>query len=110
MSLLDHGPDEVDIYPQVETTDDRGNVIHVPAAEPVTVRCRVQPVSSADVAVAGEQVTTVYRLITRDAPLGPWARVEWNGREWDLAGEPLRSNGSPTTRHVTALLRAREGA
>lgn len=109
MSLLDHGPDVVDIWPQVESVDDRGNVVQLPAPAPVRVHARVQPVSSDDLAVAGQQVTTVYRLITRDAPLGPWARVEWAGRQWDVAGEPLRSAGSPATRHVTALLRARDG-
>lgn len=109
VSLLDRGNEVADIYPEVETTDADGNVIKIPANEPVTITCRIQPVSSAEAAVLGQHTTTVYRLIARDAPLGAWARVHARGQDWDLAGEPLWSNGSPRTRHVTALLRARGG-
>ncbi|WP_181448642.1 phage head completion protein [Nonomuraea aridisoli] len=107
MSLLDGGPDEVLIYPEVVTLDERGNEVRVPAETPVPARGRVQPVASSEAAVAGQQVTTTYRFITRNAPLGAWARVVWDGREWDLAGEPQWSRGSLRTRHVTALLQAR---
>jgi hypothetical protein len=107
VSLLDGGPDEVLIYPEVVATDERGNEVRRPAETPVSVQGRVQPVSASEVAVAGQQVATTYRFITRDAPLGAWALVVWDGREWDLAGEPLWSRGSPRTRHVTALLQAR---
>jgi hypothetical protein len=107
VSLLDDGPDEVLIYPEVVVVDERGNEVRRPAETPVPARGRVQPVSASEAAVAGQQVTTTYRFITRTAPLGAWARVEWDGREWDLAGEPLWSRGSPRTRHVTALLQAR---
>ncbi|MFE3461368.1 hypothetical protein ACFXKD_27810 [Nocardiopsis aegyptia] len=107
MSLLDGGPDEVLIYPEVESTDADGNPIRVPALVPVAVRGRVQPVTSEDVIAAGQQTTTRYRFITRDAPLGAWALVTWDGRDWDLEGEPLWSRGSKRTRHVTAILRAR---
>ncbi len=107
MSLLDHGPDEVVVYPEDEITDERGNTVYEPSATGVVVRGRVQPVRSDDAAVTGQEVATVYRLTARTAPLGAWARVVWDDREWDLVGEPLWSNGSPRTRHVTALLTAR---
>lgn len=109
MSLLDNGPDIVDVYPQVASVDDQGNTIYGPSATPVTIQARVQPVTSQEVDATGQQVRTIYRLITRSAPLGPWARVVWNEREWDIVGEPRRYNGSPATRHVDCLLRAREG-
>ena len=109
MSLLDRGNETADVYPEVETTDADGNIIRVPADTPVTITCRIQPVSSAEAAFHGQQTTTVYRLIARDAPLGAWALVHARGRDWDLSGEPQWSNGSPRTRHVTALLRARTG-
>lgn len=107
MSLLDTGPQTADIYPEVETTDERGNPIRVPAEVPVAVRCRIQPVSSEDVIAAGQQTTTRYRLSTRDAPLGAWALVVTQGREWDVEGEPRRYRGSAQTRHVVATLVAR---
>lgn len=108
MSLLDRGNEEITVYPEVETTDERDNDVRVPSPDGVVVRCRVQPIRSDDVAVAGQQVTTVYKIIARDAPLGAWALVNWQGRDWDLIGEPLWSNGSPATRHVTVLITARE--
>lgn len=114
MSLLDGGPDELLIYPEVVTFDERGNEVRVPSATPVTVRGRVQPVQgsgfgalSPELVVPGQQIHTTYQFITRQAPLGPWALVVWDGREWDVVGEPQKSNGSPRTRHIKALLQAR---
>ena len=105
--MLDQGPEEVIVYPQVTVTDPDGNPLRVPSTEPVTVRAWVHPVTSDDALAAGQQTHTQYRLVARDAPLGAWARVRWGGRDWDLVGEPLRYGGSPRTRHVTAVLRAR---
>ncbi|OLT27792.1 hypothetical protein BJF83_17320 [Nocardiopsis sp. CNR-923] len=107
MSLLDWGPEEVDVYPQVDGTDPDGNPVRGPSDTPTKVYARVQPVTSTDVIAAGQQTTTRYRMITRDAPVGAWARVVWDGRDWDVEGEPLWRNGSSRTRHVTAILRAR---
>lgn len=110
VSLLDDGNETITVYPQERTTDDRGNEVWRPSATPVYVRCRVQPVSADELAVAGQATDTTYRVIARDAPLGPWARVEWVGRTWDVVGEPQRYNGSTATRHVDALIRARSMA
>lgn len=107
MSLLDTGNETILVWPEVDATDSDGNPVKVPAPDPIQVQCRVQPVSSTDVVAAGQQTVARYRVITRDAPLGPWARVRWRGRDWDVEGEPLWSNGSPRTRHVKAILKAR---
>lgn len=107
MSLLDTGNETITVYPQERITDDRGNVLWRPSTTPVRVRCRVQPVTTDEPAVAGQATETTYRVIARDAPLGPWARVEWDGRTWDVVGEPQRYSGSPATRHVDALIRMR---
>lgn len=109
MSLLDSGNETADVYPQVTTTDDDGNVITVPSDTPVTIICRIQPLTSAEAAVTGQMTTTTYRLIARDAPLGAWAKVTARGRDWDLQGEPQWSRGSRRTRHVSAILQARGG-
>ncbi|MFF4607932.1 hypothetical protein ACFY12_34995 [Streptomyces sp. NPDC001339] len=105
--MLDTGPDTITVYPQEQTTDDRGNTVWRPSAVPVVVRCRVQPQDTDEPAVAGQATVATYRVIARDAPLGPWARVEWLGGVWDVVGEPRRYNGSPATRHIDALIRAR---
>ncbi|MFE3220244.1 phage head completion protein [Streptomyces antimycoticus] len=106
MSLLDNGNETISVYPQERSTDDRGNQVWHPSTTPVRVRCRVQPVDADEPAVAGQASVTTYRVIARDAPLGPWARVEWDGRTWDVVGEPRRYNGSPATRHIDAVIRA----
>lgn len=107
MSLLDTGNELVEIWPEVDSVDSDGNPVKVPAATPEEVWARVQPVSSTDVIAAGQQTVARYRFITRTAPLGPWARVRWRGRDWDIDGEPMWSSGSPQTQHVTAILKAR---
>lgn len=107
MSLLDNPRDVIALYPEVEATDDLGNVIRVPSDTPVMVGGRCQPVSSEESAAAGQSVATVYRFITRAFLAGAFARATWRDRDWDVLGEPMRHNGSEATRHVTVLLRAR---
>ncbi|MYT30471.1 hypothetical protein [Streptomyces sp. MspMP-M5] len=104
MSLLDRGPEEVVIYPAGPVLPDgtRG-----PEGAPVTVRCRVQPVTSTDYPESGYLVTTTYRVIARALPAGPWSRVVWRGQTWTVVGEPARHRGSPRTRHDTAIIRRR---
>ena len=42
------------------------------------------------------------------APVGAWARVVYQGEEWDLAAPPHISEGvSKATRNVTFVLRSR---
>jgi hypothetical protein len=107
VNLLDGGPDMVQVWPEVEEVDDRRNVQRVPGPTPVEIFGRMQPVSSDESAAEGQQTDTLYRFISRDFPAGPWAWFEWDGRPWDIVGEPKFRNGSPRTRHVTTLLRAR---
>lgn len=104
VSLLDRGPQTVIIYPAGPVLPDgtRG-----PEGEPVTVRCRVQPVSSTEDAVPGYQDTTRYRVIARTLPAGPWARVAWGGRDWTVEGVPAHRSGSARTRHDSAIMRRR---
>lgn len=107
MSLLDRGTEVVEVWPEVEGTDDDGNPVRVPADQPVTLRMLVQPVSAEESAALGQGVNTVYRAIGRTFPGGAFARVAWGGRDWDVLGEPKRFNSSPRTRHVSVLLVAR---
>lgn len=109
MSLLDDGPDQAIVYPQVAGVDDQGNPVMVPDSVGVLVHCRIAPFNSTDVVTAGQATDTVYKLVARKAPLGAWALVKWDGRDWDLLGEPLWYRGSPRTAHVTALIRSGGG-
>ncbi|MEO3851752.1 head-tail adaptor protein [Streptomyces sp. B8F3] len=107
MSLLDSGNETITVYPQQLTIDERGNPVWKPSPVGVLVRCRVQPVDTDEEIAAGQATATTYRIIARTAPLGPWARVEWDGRTWDVVGEARRYNSSRATRHIDALIRAR---
>lgn len=108
MSLLSHSTDTLRVYVEVDGTDSDGNVTREPDAEPTTVVGRVQPVRADEEVAAGQVTRTIYRFIGRVWPSGPFARIEWDGRDWDIVGEPLWSRGSEATRHVVVLLTARE--
>lgn len=111
MSLLDRGAETLDVYPEVTTTDDLGNVVVGPASEPVRITASVQPVTSDELAAAGQDLVTTYRLIARTAPVGAWARIRWvnaGGSWWDVIGRPRRYGMSPRTAHIDAILRERK--
>ncbi|RZS39147.1 hypothetical protein EV193_104363 [Herbihabitans rhizosphaerae] len=112
MALFDSGA-TLDIYPSVRTVDADGNEVWLPSETPITVRGRVQPISSVEQlsfsqrAVIGQSVTTLYRVIARNAPGGPWSRVVYGGRDWEVVGEPECRRYSSATSHVTAIIRAK---
>jgi len=111
VSLLDRGEQTLDVYTEVTTTDDLGNVIVGPAEEPTRISASVQPVTSDELSAVGQDLVTTYRLIARTAPVGAWARIRWvnaGGSWWDVIGEPRRYSMSRRTAHVDALLRERK--
>lgn len=109
--LLDHGPHTVQIWMEEEITDSRGNVVRRPVADPVTVTgCLVHPVASTRGAFSaidvrqGQRVDASWRLMARDAPLGWWSKVEFDGKTMTVLGGPLVYTMSDGTRHVSATL------
>lgn len=109
--LLDHGPHTVKIWIEEEYTDSRGNVLRRPAANPVTVTgCLVLPVASTRGAFAavdtrdGQRVDAAWRLMAREAPLGWWSRVEFEGKTMTVLGGPLVYGATPGSRHISATL------
>ncbi len=107
MSLLD-GPHVVQVYVEVDDVDDDQNPVRVPGDEPVACRGRMQPAGAEESAAVGVELTTLYRFITRSFPAGASGRVSFDGRDWDVVGEPMRRRDSATTSHDTVLLRARD--
>jgi hypothetical protein len=107
MSLLDDGPDVVQLYPEVDGTDRYGNPIKVAAIKPVEIRGRVQPSTSTESAELGQMVGETVRFLSREFPAGAFARAEFDGRSWDVFGAPREHRGSPATRHFTTYLKAR---
>lgn len=104
MTLLDHGPHTVTVYPQEPYTDSYGNQTHRPAETGVVVTgCTVTPVTSSRDPLSDRRLLGGIRLLARYAPLGPWARVEWDGRSY--AVEVVhRHTASAATSHTVATL------
>jgi hypothetical protein len=104
-ALLDHGPHTVHVYTEIQAVDSRGNPTRRPADYPVIVSgCLITPVTSRRDRNTGH-VTMDYTLMARDAPIGPWSRVEFEGRQFVVVDGPREYNVSPNTKHVAAILR-----
>lgn len=105
--LLDGGPERVDLYPEVDATDDDGNPVKRAAESPsVTLYTRLHRLSSSE-AADRQIVPTAYYFVHRDFPAGAWSQVGARGRRWDIFGEPGRSLSSPMTRHARVIITAR---
>lgn len=114
MSILDRGNAEIVVYPEVEVTDEDGNVSRQASPTGVPVQAMVWQyegeVDTLQPLVVGQQVATIYRVRpvrSADVPVGPWSRVEWDGREWDVDGEPNPHRRGVGTRRLTFSMRAR---
>jgi hypothetical protein len=107
VSLLDAGADTVVVFPEETYTDSYGNVQRRPAQTGVQVAgCHVQPMTTQPQPAdgVGQRVDATWRLICRDAPLGVWSRVEWQGKSLSVSSGPIRRGYSPATSHVSAVL------
>lgn len=106
MSMLDNGSETVTVYPEETFTDSQGNVVKRPADVGVVVtRVIMQPINSDHDRQRDESVHRDYRLICRNAPLGPWSYVDWNGIRLFVVSGPHPYSASPDTTHITATLR-----
>ena len=106
MSLLGAGPETVTVFPEESFTDSYGNPQRRPAQTGVAVAgCHVQPMTVQPAGDGvGQRVDATWRLICRDAPLGVWSRVEWQGKSLSVTSGPVRRGYSPATSHVSAVL------
>lgn len=90
--------------------DGRGNDVITPdPANPHIVRAAAIPQRSSKAEVPGQQQINITRLII-DHELGDvnlWSRVEYDGREWDIAAPPAYHHGTPRVRHWSIDIRER---
>ena len=106
--LLDKGREKMLIYPEVEVVNNRGDVVRVPAAVPVEVWVTTSAQRQGDAEIPGQVSIKSMRCITRTAPVGSWARIVFQGEEWDLAVPPRFTPGlSRATAHVEFIIRSR---
>ena len=110
MSTLDYPPHVVQVYLEVDGTDSEGNPVRVPAGSPIDLPCAVHYITTEESAELGETTVTRARIFVRHFPAGAYAWVDWDGRRWDVQGEPKRFGRSPAIRHdeVDLLARAPE--
>jgi len=106
--LLDKAREEMFVYPEVEMRDDYNNVVVVPSNEPVRIMATVQADQSSIAELAGQITVEILKCTTRDAPVGSWSRVKYNGQFYDVAVPPRHSPGATdSTRHVSFSIRSR---
>lgn len=113
MSLFDDTnlPHEVVIHPEIEDRDSYGNVIRRPADTGQTVRCRLQVLSSGRDPSSDARIGTnrAFRFSAKEAPIGRWSKVLWDGLElFVLAGPYRHDTGSRVTHRITATLQVLE--
>ncbi|KIZ14513.1 hypothetical protein SNA_36220 [Streptomyces natalensis ATCC 27448] len=106
MSLLDHGPDQITVYPAVLEDDGYGGT-QPAAGEPIRLQARVMPMHSDGAGEAGYLTQTTYRVTARTLPAGPWSRVEWRGETWTVVGDVERYGGSRPIAFAAATIRKR---
>lgn len=98
------------IYKSMSVVDNRGNTLSVAADDgPYEVRAVFIPQRSARAEVPGQAQINVTRMLidadTEDVDL--WARVQWNGRMWDVVTPPALHHGSRRVRHWSIDIRQR---
>jgi hypothetical protein len=110
VSILDRGNADIVIHPQEFTTDTFGNPRWTPSETGVQIRAMVWPVATDEAATLSRETGEVYRVRPvrgEPVPVGPWATVEWDGREWDVHGEAVPHARGAATRRTTFTIRAR---
>lgn len=90
--------------------DSRNNLVRVPSDVPVKIRATTSADRSSIAELPGQVEVSIIKCVTRDAPVGSWARVVYNDQEWDLASPPRRSPGmSKASQFISFTLRSRPG-
>lgn len=104
VNLLDNPPHLVTVEPMTTTVDSAsGNDVayYLPA---VSVRCSVQPMTTAEVTAWGLTGRTAYSVRCRSWPGNLGARVTWNGHQWRQEGDTLHRTMSARTAHDSAVI------
>ena len=92
----------------VETTNLRGDKVDRALDGPYETRAWVIPQRSSRAEVPGQQEINVFRLgVDASLNIDLWARIEWQGGEWDIVSPPALRFGTRHTRHKTVDIRRR---
>lgn len=106
--ILDQGLEDMWIYPETIHEDKRGNRLKLPSETPVKIRVTTSIDQGSDAELAGQVSVEVLKCIARKAPVGSWARIVYQNKEWDLAYPPRQTPGvTRLTRHTEFGIRSR---
>lgn len=109
--LLDRGRALLEIYPEVTVTNSRGDHVQVPSDKPVKIRVTMAKDRNSAAELPGQVDVKVIKCMARAAPVGTWARIVYEGEEWDLAAPPHHGVGvSKNTSAVSFIIRSRNNA
>lgn len=108
LSILDESNAVVLVYPQVLVRDPYGNPQWKPSETGIEVEAMMRPLSADERAVNGQQAGEAYQMRPRrgvPCPAGPWAQVEFDGRLWEVDGQPTEMRRGKGTRRTVVTLR-----
>lgn len=106
--LFDKGREVMLVYPQEFRTDERGARVLVVSDTPVEIRVTTLEGRGSDAELPGNVTARVLEVFTRSAPVGSWARVHFDGEDWDIAMPPRFVKGmSKATSYTTFIIRSR---
>lgn len=100
-------PHRVRPIPSVEQVDDYGNPVRVPGTPGAEVRAFVQPQTTTEDVADGQVRETRARVFLRPdvSDLDAWSRLLWDGREWELIGDPRRHDSPDEINHLVLYIR-----
>lgn len=114
MSLLDRWNETVTVYPEVEWTDEDGNLMTGPSDTGYELKVMIQPLAMSGTSSRraeqdneGFETEANYRMrpVRGAALIGAQARIDWNGEYWAINGDPVFYNASHRTRHYDYTIR-----
>jgi hypothetical protein len=106
--LLDRGAEELIVYVEETAVDSDGNTVKRPSGDGITLRVTSSVDRSADAELPGQVSNKIIRILARQVPAGSWARVIFDGEEWDLASPPRFTPGATKRlRHIEFTIKSR---
>lgn len=110
MRLIDFGPDTIEWFPVVTTTDKYGSPVHGPSDTPVVFTAQVQRSTSEDEARLGQDVVDAYSFRTSRALSDAHSGLVVNGRPCDVIRPPQQQGRSERTFSTVVYFRYLEEA
>lgn len=98
MSLLDSGPDVIEWFAEVDSTDSYGTPLRKPSATPTErFTAQVQRASGDEASELGQSTTETYTFQTSRDLSGADSGLTVNGESCEVLRPPLRQGRSPRT-------------